>query len=317
MGYCDRCARRFPDDCALELHIKHSNSHWLCHDCDLDFESLGALQQHVDAKHRYCLTHRVFGSKASLRFHYGQRLGHHFCFKCGEEFDDADDLKGHFEEDHHSCLQCYELFDDYKDLQEHDRDVHTYCTDCQRGFQSESNLSHHLRSKRHQPCNVHCPGRGCFKSFVSAAALTLHFESDTCPSGMTREQLNRIVVRADTNNYITNPARLLTGPLGRFEPPPAPVTWATERSWNEDAGAYECFLCNSTFGTLVRLNQHLKSLRHEEEIYKCPKSDCQKEFVTLGGLCQHVESGSCGVRMFTQVRNMMDDLTRGFNVLTM
>jgi hypothetical protein len=206
-------------------------------------------------------------------------------------------------------------FNTYAELQAHDRDVHTYCTDCQRSFQNETNLRHHLNSKLHRPADVRCPGRGCTKSFVSHAALLLHFESGTCPSRMTREQLNRLVVRADTNNYITNPARLLTGPLGHSEPRAPVVSWATARSWN--GSAYECFLCNSTFDTLARLNQHLQSPRHEDRIYRCPKTDCLTEFVTLSGLCQHVEGGSCGVMMFRRVRDVMDGLTRGFNTLTM
>jgi hypothetical protein len=39
------------------------------------------------------------------------------------------------------------------------------------------------------------------------------------------------------------------------------------------------------------------------------------ELVTLNGLCQQVEGGSCGIWMFRQVRDviMMDGLTRGFN----
>jgi len=206
-------------------------------------------------------------------------------------------------------------FETYAELQEHDRDVHLWCTDCSRSFQNESNLRHHLNSRLHRPADVRCPGRGCNKAFVSHAALVLHFESGTCPSRMTREQLNRLVVRADTNNYITNPNRLLTGPMGRYEPPAPTTKWATDRSWN--GYAYECFLCNRTFDTLVRLNQHLKSPFHEDRIYRCPKSDCRIEFVTLSGLCQHVEGGSCGVRMFRQVRDVMDSLTRGFNTLTM
>jgi Zinc-finger double-stranded RNA-binding/Zinc-finger of C2H2 type len=208
-----------------------------------------------------------------------------------------------------------QTFDTYAELQEHDRDSHNYCTDCQRSFQSESNLRHHLNSRVHRPANVRCPGRDCNRTFVSYAALVLHFESGTCPSRMTREQLNRFVVRVDTNNYITNPARLLTGPLGRSEPPASTVTWATGRSWN--GYAYQCFLCNRTFDTLPRLNQHLQSPVHQDKIYRCPKSDCRIEFVALSGLCQHVEGGSCGVRMFRQVRDVMDSLTMGFNTLTM
>lgn len=160
---------------------------------------------------------------------------------------------------------------------------------------------------------MRCPSRGCNKTFVSPSGLVNHFESGACPSRMTRRQLNHFVVRADTNNYITNPSRLLTGPFGRFEPPAPAVTWATERSWN--GKAYECFLCHSEFKRLDQLNQHLQSPRHEDKIYRCPKLDCRTEFVTLSGLCQHVESGICGTRMFDQVRDAMESLTRGFNAL--
>lgn len=192
--------------------------------------------------------------------------------------------------------------------------MHVYCTDCRRSFQNQNNLRSHLSSKLHQPNTVLCPGYGCSRSFTSPARLVLHFESGTCPSGMTRDELNRLVVRADRNNFITNPARLLGGPSG-YEPPPSAKIWATGRSWNGEA--YECFLCNATFRTLAGLNQHLQSPRHEERIYRCPKSDCRIQFVALSALCQHVEGGSCGVRMFREVRNTMDSLTRGFNAIAL
>jgi hypothetical protein len=157
-----------------------------------------------------------------------------------------------------------------------------------------------------------CPGRGCNGSFISVASLALHFESGTCSSGMTREELNRRVVRADRNRNITNPDRLICGP-GGYEPP-STTSWATERSFN--GAAYECFVCHCTFTSLAGLNQHLQSPAHEKKIYRCPKQDCRIEFKALSALCQHVERGSCGVRVFRPVRDVMDRLTRGFNALT-
>ncbi|KAN0111910.1 hypothetical protein V8E52_008116 [Russula decolorans] len=241
-----------------------------------------------------------------------------YCDRCAIWFPGNQSLEQHKRDSsvHWLCYDCGRDFGSSYARQEHYRQSsnHHYCRDCDRHFQNENNLRQHLNSRIHQPANVRCPGRGCNRSFVSPAALTLHFESGTCPSGMTREQLNRLVVRADTNNYITNPSRLLTGPLGSNEPPAPSTIWATERSWN--GVAYECFLCNSTYRTLTHLNQHLKSPRHVVKIYRCPKSDCRVEFSTLSGLCQHVEAGSCGVRMFRQVRDTMDRFTSGFNLLT-
>ena len=185
---------------------------------------------------------------------------------------------------------------------------------CDRSFQSESNLRYYLNSKVHRPAGVRCPGRVCNKSFVSHSALVLHFELGTCPSPITREQLNRLLV-APTRTTTSNPNRLLTGPMGRYEPPRLAVTWATDQSWN--GYGYQCFLCNRTSDALVRLDQHLKRPFHGHKIYRCPKSDCWIGFVTLSGLCQHVEGGSCGVMMFRQARDVMDGLTRGLNALAM
>ena len=244
-----------------------------------------------------------------------------YCDRCAIWFPSNQSLEQHKRDPnvHWPCYDCGRDFGSSYARQEHytQSTIHHYCRDCDRHFQNENNLRQHLNSRIHQPANVCCPGRGCNRHFVSPAALTLHFESGTCPSGMTcmtREQLNRIVVRADANNYITNPSRLLTGPLGWNEPPAPSRTWATGRSWN--GAAYECFLCHSTYRTLKHLNQHLRGPRHVVKIYRCPKSDCRVEFSTLSGLCQHVEGGSCGVRMFKQVCDTMDRFTSGFNLLT-
>ena len=111
-----------------------------------------------------------------------------------------------------------QLFNSYSGLEKHDHEVHDYCTGCGRGFQNQNNLQQHLNSKQHRPSNVICPGRGCNKVFISVAALSLHFESSTCASGMTRKQLDSLVVRADRNHIITNPDRLICGP-GGYEAP--------------------------------------------------------------------------------------------------
>jgi len=244
----------------------------------------------MDSQHWYCKEHdRVFKNEYGLEEHYRQSS------------------------DHYYCVQCRMLFNIYPGLEKHDHEVHDFCTECDRGFQNQNNLQQHLNSKLHRPSNFACPGLGCNRSFISAGALSLHFESGTCPSGMTRAQLDRLVVRVDRNNVITNPSRLIGGP-GGYEAPTNPSSWATKLSWN--GMAYECFLCHSEFDTLNSLNQHLQSPAHVERIYRCPNRDCPRsEFGTLSALCQHVERGSCGVRMFKQVRDVMDGLTKRFRTI--
>ena len=46
---------------------------------------------------------------------------------------------------------------------------------------------------------------------------------------------------------------------------------------------------------------------HRQEIYYCPNRNCPKEFVTLAGLFNHLESESCGYTRFESVnRNVAD-----------
>lgn len=130
---------------------------------------------------------------------------------------------------------------------------------------------------------------------------------------MTREELNRDVVRADRNNVVTNPARLITGPQGQQQPDPTEY-WATARSWN--GTAYECFLCRKPFSSLRTLNAHLRSPTHRQKIYRCPEASCRTEYSTLSGLCQHAEHGSCGVMRLREVRNALDSLTNNMQLLT-
>ncbi|MCJ1316693.1 hypothetical protein MMC15_002014, partial [Xylographa vitiligo] len=89
--------------------------------------------------------------------------------------------------------------------------------------------------------------------------MTIHLESGTCASGITRHTINEKIRAHDTNHLITQ--RLLTYPdengrSGRVD------TWATEAAWN--GHLYECYFCPKEFGSLQGLNQHLKSPAHEQ-----------------------------------------------------
>ncbi|KAH9941425.1 hypothetical protein B0H21DRAFT_697029 [Amylocystis lapponica] len=283
MAYCDRCERYFTSDRALQQHVEDSSAHHVCYHCDRDFTSSHGLVQH-----------------------YVQSSQHHYCQRCEEHFEDDEDLEEHFEDDHHYCRVCNQFFRNDFGLQEHNRQKHYYCAPCRQYFQNQSNLDSHTRSSKHQPRAFPCCGPGCEKSFVSVSARTAHWESGACVSGLTRERLNRLAIKYDRNNVITNPSRLIGGRQGTV------VTdmWATERTWN--GYAYECILCFRTFPELSRLNAHLHSPAHEDRIYHCPegRNGCGAQFTTLSGLCQHVESESCGVHRFKgEMENLLDSLT--------
>lgn len=164
-------------------------------------------------------------------------------------------------------------------------------------------LSQHMRSSKHVSKDVQCPMDGCGMMFTSPAMLALHLDQGNCVSGMNHRKVNEYVVRYDRNNVITNPSRLIGGPSGE-----ATTSYvATDRSWN--GNAFECYLCNRDFTQLAHLNQHLNSPRHQEKIYRCPRSDCPKEFSTLSAIMQHVESQSCEAYRFRAVQ----DLWKGLN----
>jgi C2H2-type zinc finger len=160
-----------------------------------------------------------------------------------------------------------------------------------------------------------CPDPGCARRFASGSALMQHFDSGSCPSRVNRHVVNRIVVRLDRNNIITNPAHLITAEGGYDAPHPS-LTYATERSYN--GSSYECFLCHREFHKLDSLNAHLQSPVHEDNIYRCPNHDgCKAKFSTMSALCQHAESDKCGVRRFRYVRNAMDSLLGVMHALGM
>lgn len=140
--------------------------------------------------------------------------------------------------------------------------------------------------------------------------MILHLESGSCRSGVNRRVVDRYVREYDKTNVITNPARLLTA--GSED---EVAYYASSAAWN--GSSFECYLCHSTFRTLVSLNQHLASPRHQEKVYFCPLSSCRTEFPTLSALCQHIESERCGVGRFQQVRNAMDSIVGSMGRLTM
>ncbi|KAJ6460274.1 hypothetical protein C8R45DRAFT_912779 [Mycena sanguinolenta] len=287
MPECDRCSRYFNSYSALRQHEQNSPHHHICNHCDKDFATWTALEQH-----------------------YVNSPRHDYCQRCEMHFDDSDELEEHYVDGHHYCSTCRKFFQNEYGLYEHYRQsaLHHYCASCKRLFRSASNLTSHLNSSLHRPKDVPCPGKGCGLAFVSRSALLLHLESGTCESGADRPTINRYVREYDTQNVITHPSRLIAGPGDN-------TTYkATARSWN--GTAYECYLCHGEYRTLVSLNQHLASPRHQAKLYMCPLSVCREPFTTLSGLCQHIESERCGVAKFKVVQRTMDNLMGQMRRLT-
>ena len=81
------------------------------------------------------------------------------------------------------------------------------------------------------------------------------------------------------------------------------LTAPTELAFNSHYGEYECYICHDLFPYLSSLNQHLDSPRHQRDLYHCPNRSCLREFTTLAGLINHLESESCRFMRFQAVQN--------------
>ncbi|KAF4974952.1 hypothetical protein FZEAL_8215 [Fusarium zealandicum] len=210
------------------------------------------------------------------------------------------DATGH-EPPEFECGLCGRYFDDGEDCQEHEINNHLYCSDCDREFSNWNNIQQHLNSSRHRQWSgqldvqrgVVCPF--CRAKYGAASGLTHHLERGCCPRApLDRDTLYKEIRRCDPNGVISNRFLEWNGTIS-YE--------ATELAWNRRYQQYECYLCHTLFKHLSGLNQHLESPRHQQKLYHCPNRACFKEFTTLAGLINHLESESCSFMRFEAVQN--------------
>ncbi|EKJ72944.1 hypothetical protein FPSE_06990 [Fusarium pseudograminearum CS3096] len=166
----------------------------------------------------------------AMRAHVANSYKHHVCTHCdhGPDYETADDLNHHLEEDHNACLECNEMFYDEEDLIQHDVDVHNRCPTCQRFFDSPSNLMNH--EKVHMEKNMKC--LACPRMFISNSAMMLHLEHGTCESGANLRVIQNVV--ADWYEEY--------GPAG-----------------HDHEDDFRCENCGSYFNRLSALLQHAES----------------------------------------------------------
>ncbi|KXH25371.1 hypothetical protein CSAL01_12021 [Colletotrichum salicis] len=106
------------------------------------------------------------------------------------------------------------------------------------------------------------------------------------------EPLGQVVKRRDPNGVLAK--RLLEWTVqGSLE--------ATAKSWDPVTETFNCSLCSGRFANLAS-NQHLKSPKHQQNLYHCPKPGCRGEFSTLAAVTSHLESESCNFMTFEAVQ---------------
>ncbi|KAJ8058561.1 hypothetical protein OCU04_012739 [Sclerotinia nivalis] len=234
-----------------------------------------------------CPCNRYFNSERSYYQHVENSYAHRTDGFSNHSYSSSD------EQPEFECEGCDSWFWSSKAREDHHIFQHgdRYCGPCKRMFMNENNLMQHQHSKIHQGSAMECPF--CPTHYPTASALTIHLESGSCTSGMNRQTINAQIRRLDRNYIITTP---------QIEfPSSSSTSIATGRSWN--GCRYECGLCSCEFNTLQGLNGHLSSPVHEQKIYRCPGFRCAREFKSLSGLVQHIESESCGVMKFSNVQN--------------
>lgn len=138
---------------------------------------------------------------------------------------------------------------------------------------------------------------------------------------MNRDEVYKLVRMKDTSGVI---AKNLIGWHG------SPTYEASDASWN--GRGFECYLCHRTFSQLAGLNQHLSSPvrksfpilteiysrsaadkptspSDQQALYHCPnRNGCGKEFSSLAGLMNHLESESCNFTRFENVQRSVQEI---------
>lgn len=86
---------------------------------------------------------------------------------------------------------------------------------------------------------------------------------------------------------------------------------ATKRAFN--GSHWECYLCHKNLNTVNALNAHLNSPAHKQKAYRCPNLNvkCGKEFITLAGLFNHLESEACAFMRFEKVQQRVTNVLQG------
>ncbi|KAH9897432.1 hypothetical protein F4778DRAFT_771869 [Xylariomycetidae sp. FL2044] len=227
------------------------------------------------------------------------------CDTCNRKFNSWHARIQHMDAKGHSapeCSHCDDTFANHQACKEHEIEQHYWCPDCKRTFQSSNNIKMHMNSRHHRGRTIACPF--CKTAYATAAGLSHHLESGSCGGarGLDRDQVYRFVRSKDPSGLLS---KNLIGWQG------SPSYEATAKTWNGDA--YECYFCHREFGGLKGLNQHLSSpALFWVALYHCPnRAGCGKDFTSLAGVFNHLESESCGFTRFETVQRNVGDIVSG------
>ncbi|KAI1121985.1 hypothetical protein F5Y10DRAFT_83895 [Nemania abortiva] len=257
---------------------------WECYVCSRTFGSGRALSQHQVALYHdeppFNCNQCSYTSRTLSGIGEHMYTGIHYKYRC-------------------SCCNVTSSTEDK--IKQHEIEEHSWCSECDRGFQNYNNIKMHLNSRAHRGNSIACPL--CKSLFTTAAGVAHHLETGACPnaSRLNRDEVYKLVRQVDSGGLI---AKNLIGWEG------STTYQASGLAWN--GHYFECYFCHRLFNTLNSLNQHLQSPVHQQKLYHCPnRVRCRKEFTTLAGVCNHLESESCGAMRFEAVQHQFQGIMRG------
>lgn len=281
------------------LHIAHHRpsskmSFCACGSCDRWFGNYHSRTQHLNAT-----GHSIpaFECDTCPRF-----------FRSRRAVEQHMDATGHWDYPYECRAPgCEDAYKDEEDRDEHEVEDCLYCADCDKSFQNINNIRMHFNSRLHRPADVKCPF--CEAKYTSATGLCHHLEMGSCPGAprLNRDEIYKFVRSKDPGGIVS---KKLLGWHG------SPTYEATLHAW--DGHGYRCYLCHRSFHQLQSLNQHLSSPVHQQALYHCPnRYQCGKEFTSLAGVINHIESESCGFTRFDTVKRNIKDVVSGNKLIAM
>ncbi|CAK9096977.1 Transcription factor IIIA (TFIIIA) [Durusdinium trenchii] len=172
------CNKTFARKCDLMSHVRCAHNGLTCEACGLRFRKKAKLQKHWQLVHPNVAE--------------GQKVPQGKCPFCSKTYANPSDLERHILSHHrhegyeglegivpkkHKCNSCGQTFEKFLDMVRHRKAAHpkTYtCDECDWTCKRPDQLKHH-KDTVHRGMVVPCKHEGCHHTFMSTAAMKLHF----------------------------------------------------------------------------------------------------------------------------------------------
>lgn len=311
-SYCEQCDREFNSDGALQQHLRESPVHRLsaCGECGAQFKGGAALEEHMDSNHPlpYCVPcDREFGTDAALQQHLKESSVHkvYTCEECRAQCIGVAALDKHMDKYHPVfwCEKCDLEFNTEAALQQHLREASAHvilpCEECGTHCFGIESLEEHMEHFHPDP---YC--EPCDLDFDTAEELQHHL----------RESPEHRVIACEECGVECIGEAALEEHWDEFHP--LPYCESCDREFDTEQGlqqhlrtssahttpVFPCSKCDRTFDSKHALRQHLSSPAH---VHRC--EECNKEFASATSLQQHLSSplhthqcAPCGITFTSQ-----------------